>query len=46
MATNIDWHSHHTAPEISDRIKDLNRQAAAYRRSGFARFFQAHQGNG
>jgi predicted TIM-barrel fold metal-dependent hydrolase len=23
MATNIDWHSHHTAPEISDRIKDL-----------------------
>ena len=23
MATTIDWHSHHTAPEISDRIKDL-----------------------
>ena len=23
MAINIDWHSHHTAPEVSDRIKDL-----------------------
>jgi predicted TIM-barrel fold metal-dependent hydrolase len=23
MATTIDWHSHHTAPEISDRIKEL-----------------------
>ena len=23
MATNIDWHSHHTAPEISDRIHEL-----------------------
>jgi predicted TIM-barrel fold metal-dependent hydrolase len=23
VATNIDWHSHHTAPEISDRIKEL-----------------------
>lgn len=23
MATNIDWHSHHTAPEISDRIEEL-----------------------
>ena len=23
MAMNIDWHSHHTAPEISDRIKEL-----------------------
>ena len=23
MATNIDWHSHHTAPEISDRIQEL-----------------------
>jgi predicted TIM-barrel fold metal-dependent hydrolase len=23
MTTNIDWHSHHTAPEISDRIKEL-----------------------
>jgi hypothetical protein len=23
MAINIDWHSHHTAPEVSDRIRDL-----------------------
>jgi predicted TIM-barrel fold metal-dependent hydrolase len=23
MATVIDWHAHHTAPEIADRIKDL-----------------------
>lgn len=23
MATNIDWHAHHTAPEISERIKEL-----------------------
>ena len=23
MATTIDWHSHHTAPEISDRVKEL-----------------------
>ena len=23
MATWIDWHAHHTAPEIADRIKDL-----------------------
>ncbi len=23
MATNIDWHAHHTAPEVSDRIKEL-----------------------
>jgi len=23
VATNIDWHSHHTSPEISDRIKEL-----------------------
>src|SRR5687768_2070117 len=23
MAINIDWHSHHTAPEVSDRIKEL-----------------------
>ena len=23
MAINIDWHSHHTAPEVSERIKDI-----------------------
>ena len=23
MTTNIDWHSHHTAPEIADKIKDF-----------------------
>jgi predicted TIM-barrel fold metal-dependent hydrolase len=23
MATNIDWHSHHTSPEIADQIKEL-----------------------
>ena len=23
MATIIDWHAHHTAPEIADRIKEL-----------------------
>lgn len=23
MATVIDWHSHHTAPEVADRIKEL-----------------------
>ena len=23
MAINIDWHAHHTAPEIADRIKEL-----------------------
>ena len=23
MATVIDWHAHHTAPEIADKIKEL-----------------------
>jgi len=27
MATFIDWHSHHTAPEIADRIKQLTGKA-------------------
>ena len=27
MATVIDWHAHHTAPEISDRIKQLTGKA-------------------
>jgi predicted TIM-barrel fold metal-dependent hydrolase len=27
MATYIDWHSHHTAPEIADRIKQLTGKA-------------------
>ena len=32
MATIIDWHAHHTAPEIADRIKELTGKTAAYRR--------------